>query len=85
MPPVYFVFENRISSIAVPRPSVTIARLMPRVRTAGSAKSTPSGIVARTPMMAPTQNGMSCVEMSRPATHAPKPAIAYWASESCPV
>ena len=46
---------------------MTIARLMPRVRTAGSAKSTPSGIAAATPSSSASQNGVPWAATSRPA------------------
>ena len=84
MPPVKSPLLNSISSIAVPRPSVTIARLIPRVRTAGSAKTSPSGTAAATPATSASRNGMWNTATRRPATHAPKPAIAYCASESWP-
>ena len=45
----------------------------------------PSGIVAMTPMMAASRNGKWAAAASRPATHAPKPAMVNWASESWPV
>ena len=45
-----------------------MARLIPRVRTAGSANAIPSGTVAARPIRRPSQNGMPCVAISRPAT-----------------
>ncbi len=81
---MYLPFANRMSSSAVPRPSVTTASATPRVRTAGSAKTIPSGTVASTPTMSAAQNGKPAASTSRPAAHAPKPAIAYWASEIWP-
>ncbi len=84
-PPVYSVLLNRISSMQVPSPSVTIARLMPRVRTAGRPNTSPSGTVAATPISAPSRKGRSWEAHNRPATHAPKPANANCASESWPV
>ena len=51
-----------------PRPSVTIARLIPLVRTAGRPKMTPSGTAAATPASSPSRNGMSKTATSRPAT-----------------
>ena len=65
---------NSISSIAVPRPSVTIARLMPRVRTAGTRRARRAGRSPATPTSSASQNGDPCGSTSRPATHAPKPA-----------
>ena len=44
----------------------------------------PSGTAATTPATSPRRNGIWYTATSRPATHAPKPAIAYCASESCP-
>ena len=61
-----------------------MARLIPRVRTAGSPKIRPSGTAAATPANSPSRNGMSNTATRRPATNAPKPAIEYCASESWP-
>ncbi len=61
-----------------------MARLMPRVRTAGRANTKPSGTAAATPATSASRNGMSNTATRRPATYAPKPAMVYWASESCP-
>ena len=83
-PPVYRRFLNSINSIVEPRPSVTMARLMPRVRTAGRPKIRPSGTAAATPASRPSMNGMWNTATSRPATYAPKPAIEYWASDNWP-
>ena len=56
-PPVKSALPNSTSSTALPSPRVTIARLIPRVRTAGRPNRTPSGIVATIPIRMPTQEG----------------------------
>ena len=83
-PPVYSRLRNSISSMVVPSPNVTIARLMPRVRAAGKAKMNPSGTAARTPATSASRNGMSNTATRRPDTYAPNPAMVYCASDSWP-
>ncbi|CAM5711681.1 hypothetical protein SALBM311S_00887 [Streptomyces alboniger] len=51
------VFWKTIASSVVPRPSVMIARLTPRVRTAGSANSRPIGTVPNTPASRASSKG----------------------------
>src|SRR5216684_1409635 len=57
-PPVYRGFWKTIWSIAAPRPSVMMASFTPRVRTAGSANSSPIGTVPTTPITRAASNGM---------------------------
>jgi hypothetical protein len=66
-PPVKSVLPNKTSSTALPNPRVTIARLIPRVRTAGRPNRSPSGIVAATPMITPRICGIPVVANNRPA------------------
>ena len=67
-PPVYSRLRNSINSMVVPSPSVTMARLMPRVRTAGRANTNPRGTAAATPANNANRKGMSWTATSRPAT-----------------
>ena len=83
-PPTRSPLLKIISSIAEPMPSVTMARLMPRARTAGIANSAPTGTVATTPAISANQNGQPPASTRRPATHAPNPARANCPSESWP-
>ncbi|CAM5722416.1 hypothetical protein SHIRM173S_13273 [Streptomyces hirsutus] len=61
-----------------------MARLMPRVRRAGSATSTPSSAVTATAPTRAARKGHLRSATRRAAIRAPKPARTYWASESCP-
>ena len=72
--------ELNISAMA----SVATARLVPRVRTAGRATTTPTSVVPTTATSRAASNGQSLADMSRAATHAPTPARANWHSDSCP-
>ncbi len=83
-PPTRSPFWKIMSSIAVPRARVAMARLMPRARTAGRANRAPRGTVATTPAIMAGRNGQPPTSTSRPATRAPKPARANCASDSCP-
>ena len=83
-PPTKRKLLKIISSTAVPRASVAMARLMPRERTAGSAKSAPSGTVATMPASSASGNGQPHTATVRPAISAPNPASANWARDSCP-
>ncbi len=60
------------------------ARLVPLVRTAGSATATPTIVVPATAVSNATSKGQPFADMSRAAIHAPTPASANWHSESCP-
>ena len=64
--------------------NVTIASVTPRVRIAGRATSTPTAVAATTPINRATRNGTSRLLAERAAAHAPKPASAYWQSDSWP-
>ena len=73
---------NELNTSASAR--VTIASVTPRVRIAGSATSTPTPMVATTPIAnaigKPTPRSLAALA----AAQAPNPASAYWHSESCP-
>ena len=64
--------------------SVATARLVPRVRIAGSATTIPRSVVATIATTHASSNGQPLVEMSRAAIHAPTPANANWQSDSWP-
>ena len=64
--------------------SVATARLVPRVRIAGSATTTPTIVVPTTAATSATSNGHPLADTSRAAIHAPSPASANWHNESCP-
>jgi hypothetical protein len=75
--------STRLNS-TMPMPSVAMARLMPRVRSAGNATSTPTSAAAA---IAPTNAGRKLQparETKVAAAKAPDPASTYWASDSCP-
>src|SRR6266851_2013995 len=61
-----------------------MASFTPRVRTAGSANSSPIGTVPATPNTRAASNGTLVVATRRPAIKAPTPANAYCASEIWP-
>jgi hypothetical protein len=83
-PPVRSALANTVAETATPRLSVTTARLMPRARRAGRAKTTPTSIVTATPAMSASRNGTCASTTSRPATSVAIPPSANCASESCP-
>jgi hypothetical protein len=64
--------------------SVATARLVPRVRIAGSATTTPTIVVPATAATSAASNGHPLDDTSRAAIHAPSPARANWHNESCP-
>ncbi len=70
------VFWKTIASRVVPSPSVMIARLTPRVRTAGSANSSPIGTVPNTPASRASSKGQPQSAAACPAMKAPVPARA---------
>src|SRR5216683_887143 len=61
-----------------------MASFTPRVRTAGSANSSPIGTVPAIPITTAASNGTLVLATRRPAIKAPTPANAYCASEICP-
>ena len=67
------LFPKIMSSMAMPRPNVTIARLMPRARTAGSANRAPRGIVATTPASSAGRNGQPAVVDQAARDERPEP------------
>ncbi len=83
-PPVSAELPSTISLISTEKPNVSTARLTPRVRNAGNATSAPTGIAASAPAMTAGRNGQPNVVASRPAAHAPNPARAICARDSCP-
>ncbi len=56
--------------------SVATARLVPRVRIAGSATTAPTIVVPATATSSATSNGHPLAETRRAAIHAPSPASA---------
>ena len=64
--------------------SVATARLVPRVRIAGSATTTPTNVVPTTAASIATSNDHPLADIRRAAIHAPIPASANWHSDSCP-
>ena len=84
VPPVYFVLLNNTFWTACAKPNVITARLTPRVRNAGRAKSRPTSVAARTPPANASGNGHDCELLNRPATSAPMPANANWPNEIWP-
>ena len=83
-PPVKKSLLKTINSRVVPSPRVTTARVIPRVLTAGRAKRMPTGMVSSTPQISAIRKGTCQIDTMRPATHAPKPAMANCASDICP-
>ena len=82
--PVKYVLEKIICWTANPIPSVTTARLMPRVRNAGIAKTKPLMVANATPARNASSAGQCSSATRRAANSAPKPPTAYCASDSCP-
>ena len=82
VPPVHLELLRTTAYTATPKPSVTTARVMPRVRRAVNPTATPATAIAIAATMITTRNGR-CAE-SRAATRAPVPASTYCASESWP-
>lgn len=70
------VFWKTIASRVVPSPSVMIARLTPRVRTAGNANSRPIGTVPNTPANRASSKDQPQSAAACPAMKAPVPARA---------
>ena len=83
--PTQRVFVKTIALTLIASPSVTTARLMPRVRSAGIAKSRPIGIVHTTAARTASSNGQPRSATRRALINAASPASANWASESWPV
>ena len=83
LPPTYWLLANTTSDTVKPRPSVTTARLTPRVRSAGRANTMPMSTVSTTPAGMASSAGTSA-RISWPAISAPMPPSAHWASDSCP-
>ena len=83
-PPVTALFVKinalNISAIA----SVATARLVPRVRIAGRATTTPTKVVPTTAASIAAAKVQPSADTRRAAIHAPNPANANWHNDSCP-
>jgi len=77
---VYRVLVKTSASSALARPSVAMASVIPRVRSAGMPIRTPAPAAARAPMTIAARNGMSLATLA--ATSAPIPATTLCAKES---
>ena len=84
-PPISVELLNTMKKIAEPSPSVTTARLTPRVRRAGRAKTTPIGTAASRPPRKASSNGKCQAWTSRAVTSAARPAMPICSNESWPV
>jgi hypothetical protein len=72
------ISELNISAMA----RVATARLVPRVRIAGRATTTPTRVVATMPPSSASSKGQPLTDTSRATTQAPNPARANWHSDS---
>ena len=82
-PPVSGPLLRTSSWIRSANPKVATARLTPRVRRAGRAINSPSGMAAAIAARRASSNGTPCATR-RAATQTPKPPRANWQSESWP-
>src|SRR5882757_9102377 len=82
VPPVHDDLLSTAAYTAIARPRVTIAREMPRVRSAGRPTTRPPAIVAATAIASDAANGR-CGD-SRVAMSAAAPARTNCVRESCP-